>query len=319
MLGTPPSGAIFLLVVNPDRTVQESDASNDQNNVLSIPVQPDLAATSLAWDTAQGGVDFGYSVKDAALTQDTTAALYWATGTNYDTRIGDPLYDTTIEHPVGNYGPFYVPNSSLGTPPADARYLLLAVNPDKTVHESDEANDTNNLLSLLNAGDTTTTVTSSAPLFSVYGQRVTFTATVQVTAPGGGIPTGTVTFKNDSKLGSPALGPPAQLSLNPDTNLMTAVFTTNKLGVGANFITAVYSGDSNFTTSTSTTLLQTVVPDGTTTSIASSANPSVFGQPITFTATVTAGTSPGAARPLASSPSWTVRIPWALSSSATVR
>ena len=51
------------------------------NNVGSLRVdviqtKSDLVASSLAWDTAQGGVDFGYSVKDAALTQDTTAALY---------------------------------------------------------------------------------------------------------------------------------------------------------------------------------------------------------------------------------------------------
>jgi len=116
-----------------------------------VSQQPDLAATSLTWDTAQGGVDFGYSVKDAALTQDTKAALYWASGTTFDTVLGGPVYDTTIEHPVGDYGPFYVPNSVLvassptHTPPPGASHLLLVVNPDKSVQESDSTNDQNNV------------------------------------------------------------------------------------------------------------------------------------------------------------------------------
>src|SRR5262249_42582556 len=59
--------------------------------------QPDLIATSLAWNTAQGGVDFGYSVKNAALTPDTTVALYWASGTTFDTAMGGPVSETPIE------------------------------------------------------------------------------------------------------------------------------------------------------------------------------------------------------------------------------
>ena len=125
-------------------------------------------------------------------------------------------------------------------------------------------------------------------MFSVYGQPVTFTAMVRVTAPGAGMPSGTVTFLNDSEFGEPPLSDPIKLIVVPNTNLMTAVFTTNKLGVGATFITAVYSGDNNFTTSSSETLLQTVQPDATTAVLTSSADALVFGQPVTFTATVKA-------------------------------
>ena len=57
-------------------------------------------------------------------------------------------------------------------------------------------------------------------------------------------------------------------------------------------IKASYSGDTNFKTS-SGTLTQTVDADSTTTAVVSSANPSVFGQSVTFTATVTAN-APGA-------------------------
>jgi hypothetical protein len=132
---------------------------------------PDLAATSLAWNTAQAGVDFGYSVKGADLSQDTTAALYWASGTTFATAIGGPVYDTTIEHPIGDYGPFYVPNTVLlktsanHLPPPDAKYLLLVINPDDAVAESDGPinKDTNNVQFLPIADVTLQDATQDSP------------------------------------------------------------------------------------------------------------------------------------------------------------
>src|SRR5262245_47509046 len=53
------------------------------------------------------------------------------------------------------------------------------------------------LLQTVNRADTTTTVTSSANP-SVVGQLVTFTATVASVAPGAGIPSGAVAFKDGS-------------------------------------------------------------------------------------------------------------------------
>jgi hypothetical protein len=67
-----------------------------------------------------------------------------------------------------------------------------------------------------------------------------------------------------------------------------ATYTTSTLATGASSITAVYSGDSNFNGSTSSTLSQTMNPS-TTTALGLSANTVVYGQPVTFTATVTAG------------------------------
>src|SRR5262249_19011792 len=55
-------------------------------------------------------------------------------------------------------------------------------------------------------------------------------------------------------------------------------------------------GDANFTTSTSAAVSQTVNKASTATALASSANPSVVGQSVTFTATVTA-VAPGTGVP----------------------
>jgi hypothetical protein len=137
----------------------------------------------------------------------------------------------------------------------------------------------------IDQADTTTGLTSSVNL-SVFGQSVTFTATVAAVAPGAGTPTGTVTFKDGlTSLGSSVLNGSAQATLS-----------TAGLSVGSHSITAVYSGDPNFNGSTASTLRQDVNKANTTTTLVNSTNPSVFGQSVTFTATVTA-VAPGAGTP----------------------
>ncbi len=140
------------------------------------------------------------------------------------------------------------------------------------------------LTQTVNKAATTTTVNADVNP-SVSGQAVTFTATVAVTSPGSGTVTGTVTFKD----GAATVG----------TGVLSggsATFATNYANAGSHSITAVYGGDGNFNTSTSSALSQTVNAANTTTAVGSSANPSVSGQPVTFTATVTA-TAPGSGTP----------------------
>jgi len=66
----------------------------------------------------------------------------------------------------------------------------------------------------------------------------------------------------------------------------SAIFTTPSLSVGAHSITAVYSGDTNFTGSTGSLPTQIVNQASTSTTVTSNNNPSVFGQSVTLTATV---------------------------------
>src|SRR6266516_2032744 len=140
---------------------------------------------------------------------------------------------------------------------------------------------------VIQKASTTTTVVSSANP-SVFGQSVTFTATVAVVSPGAGSPAGTVNFLDGATvIGSGTLSASAPI---------TATFTTSTLAVGAHSITASYAGNANFNGSTSAVLTQTVNKASTTTTVASSANPSVFGQSVTFTATV-APVAPGAGSP----------------------
>src|SRR5262249_41389306 len=120
----------------------------------------------------------------------------------------------------------------------------------------------------------TTLVSSLNP--SINGQSVTFTATVSVTLPGHGPANGTITFRDGSStLGTATLNGSGQ-----------ATFTTSTLALGLHFISAVYSGSSNFNGSTSAVLTQTVTALPTTTVLTSSVNPSNVGQTVIFTATV---------------------------------
>ncbi len=133
----------------------------------------------------------------------------------------------------------------------------------------------------------TTTVLSSSTNPSVFGQSVTFTATVTGSS---GTPTGTVTFKN----GANTLGTG---TLNGSG---IATFSTSALAVGGPYsITAVYGGDSSNLTSTSSATSQVVNQAGTTTTLSASPNPSVLGQSVTFTVTV-APVSPGSGTPTGS-------------------
>jgi hypothetical protein len=133
----------------------------------------------------------------------------------------------------------------------------------------------------VNKASTTTSLGSSLNP-STFGTSVTFTATVTAIAPGAGTPAGTVTFLS----GTTAIGTG---TLNGSG---VATLAISSLAVGTQSITASYAGSASFNGSTSTMLSQVVNQDPTATALASNANPSVFGQPVTFTATVTSGSSP---------------------------
>lgn len=70
----------------------------------------------------------------------------------------------------------------------------------------------------------------------------------------------------------------------------TATYSTSTLPAGSLGITAVYSGDAQFITSTSASLTQVVNKASTTTTLGSTPNPSNLNQGVTFTATVVTST-----------------------------
>ena len=135
------------------------------------------------------------------------------------------------------------------------------------------------LAQVVNQASTTTTLTSSLNP-SPLGQSVTFTAAV---APA--TATGSVVFTIDGVDGAPVAVVAGK-----------ATFTTSSLSGGDHPVLATYGGNASFLGSASATLVQTVNPlAATATVVTGSPNPSVFGQSVTFTATVSpvaAGATP---------------------------
>ncbi|HEX4772356.1 MAG TPA: Ig-like domain repeat protein [Bryobacteraceae bacterium] len=133
----------------------------------------------------------------------------------------------------------------------------------------------------INKATTSTTIASSLNP-SAYGKSVTFTATV--TSPTGGSAGGTATFKSSGvTIGTGTL------------NSMThqATFAMSTLIAGPHQISATYAGNTNEAASSSAVLTETVDKAATTTTLASSGNPSTHGTSVTFTATVASGSGTG--------------------------
>jgi hypothetical protein len=118
---------------------------------------------------------------------------------------------------------------------------------------------------------------------TVFGQSVTFTATVSSKAEG--TITGTVSFKD----GTTVLG-------SGTVSDGKATFSTSALAVGGHSITAEYSGNTSYGSSASAALAHTVNKASTTAKLTSSLNPSTVGKTVTFKATI-ATTAPGTGTP----------------------
>ncbi len=142
-----------------------------------------------------------------------------------------------------------------------ARYLGDAVNYTSTSAP---------ITQVVNKAATTTSVI--APVAVTLGQPVMVTATIAVTAPGAGTPTGVIAI-SDGTVNCNIILPATSCSLTPTS-------------IGPRVVTASYGGDPNYLASSNTTTL-TVAAPATSTTLASTTNPTVFGQGVTFTATVT--------------------------------
>jgi uncharacterized protein (TIGR03437 family) len=150
------------------------------------------------------------------------------------------------------------------SPTSGATALVLMVSKASTV----------TALSLC-AIQTTGACTTDTP---VIGQTVKLTASLTVTAPGAGAPTGSVQFFNGTAL----LGTAA-------VTLVSGVYQASyqvTLPMGALSLTAIYSGDSGFTTSTSPVVTQSVTKPNVNINIASNLNPAILGAPVTFTVVI---------------------------------
>jgi len=136
--------------------------------------------------------------------------------------------------------------------------------------DADNAAAVSNTLVVVVQQAPTTTSLSSSINPQIVGQSVTLTATVTSVSANLG---GSVNFLD----GTTPLGA-ATLGANG-----TASFSTSQLSFGTHSLTAVYSGDTNHATSTSSIVNEQIVQAATAT-LSSSVNPSIAGANVIFTA-----------------------------------
>ena len=214
------------------------------SNTLSYVVTQASSSTSVT--SSLNPSVYGQSVTFTATVTDNTSG---STGTPTGTVT---FYDNGTQ--LGT-GPYSLNGSGVATYSTSS--LTVGTHPITATYSGDTNFTTSTSSPALSqkvtqASSSTSGTSSLNP--SVYGQSVTFTATVS-SCIGSTCPTGTVTFYD----GTTSLGTSNLNTSNP----RTATYSTSSLTVGTHPITATYSGDTNFTTSTSSPALSQVVNQAT--------------------------------------------------------
>lgn len=205
------------------------------------------------------------------------------TATVSETLSGDPVTDGDVTFYDGVTVLATVALNVSGQATYNTSSLSAGLHPLKAVYNGTanfQASTSQRLYHTVGAVGSTTTLTSSPASPTVFGQTVTFTATV---TGSGGTPTGQVTFKD----GAATIGTRTLVG-------GVATLTKSDLSVGPHTITAVYGGDSNYAGSNGSTS-HTVNKANTTTTINSvnPVSPTVVGQPVTVNFTVVASGAGG--------------------------
>ena len=258
-----------------------TDASIDGNGNLAV-LNSDLVTLETFSRTQAAGLSFGpQSVNSVSAAQDegitnmgnqplSFSAITVDTG--FDTNGSDTSCLTSAALGVGldcilglEYAPTTVGGFS-GAVHLTDNNLGAAASSTQTIPVSGT--------SVIIATATTLTV---APNPASIGQSVTLTGTI-TPAPSGS-PLGSVTFFN----GATSLGVVAPNS----SGVATLAITT--LPLGSSSLSAMYSGNIDYAASTSAPVIVSVTSP-TTTTLTGSPSPSIFGQSVTLTATVTSTT-----------------------------
>ena len=234
-------------------------------------------------DDAFYGIDFPYAVREWCIN---TAAVNPATNSIFTPSEDGHIYRWNVA--TNSYSQAVSLTAGFGEP-----YVPTIIGPNGTVYTLNGGT----LFALGGLTGVGVSLASSVPdaRTVVVGQSLTFTATITNTGSPGPTPTGTVTFKDftyqDVTPVTTVLASNVPLNASGQATVTTSSLTAGNGFLGNHFITAIYSGDTNFSGG-SATLVQKVHASASTTTLNSSPNPSGAGQAVTFTATV-ASAPPG--------------------------
>jgi hypothetical protein len=268
-------GARGTIITNPDGSLGlflsgawASDGDSDAFNQIFYTQSSDGGRTwSVPTVVVSTDYTFGASyAQDQALGAGQNPAL--GVSAYYSGRAYDP---TVVQNADGSltlvFAGYRVPNpvkaagTLLGTNSSAPYCEGLTSNGCTTVTETDPALYRNILTETLTSSSSPLVGTSSSLQSSAPGvpanTPVTYTDTVTVPSPGTGTPTGTVTFEDGGNVIAGCQNVP--LSDTPGNDTASCPETP---AAGTDSITAVYSGDSNYATSTGSTTEQVGPPAG---------------------------------------------------------
>ncbi len=255
------SGDLGVLLGNGDGTFQP---------VVAYP-SGGFGAASLAVLDVNGDGKLDMVVANCSSTSGDCTGTSGTVGVGVLLGIGNGTFQAAVTYASGGNTPFGIAVADLN---ADSKPDLVVANCEMYMCGSHPG--TIGVLLNGSLGRTKTTLASSASP-ATFGQSVTFTATV--TSGFKGTPTGAMSFfSGTTNVGSSALDSSGVASL-----------TTSTLAAGNDSITATYAGDTNFLTSTSSTLAQ-AVHSVSTTSLSVSSGTVALGASVTLSARVSSTT-----------------------------
>lgn len=227
------------------------DPKDLASSSLQMTQTVDKASTSLAVTSSPPSLTWG---QVATVTGKVPAG---ATGT-----VSFTIAGITTPIPVDGTGSAVLTNQFVGAPIGS--YVISAAYSGDNNYSASSTTYTESV-----SQASSTVVLSASPNPSTFGIPVSFTSTT----PSGA--TGIVTFKDGAIV----------IGTAPITG-SSAILTTSGLSVGSHYITAVYSGDTNFTGSTSPPFTQLVNKGTVAIAASSTMNPATYGRNVTFDITL---------------------------------
>ena len=282
-----PAGTVTFHLNGVDVPVPLDTSGVAQLTSATLPVGGNVVTATYSGDLVGSVGSITQTVGRAA----TTTALISSAPTS---RIGDPVTFSATVAPAAAMGTvtftFDAGLATMATRTASvtggvATYTTALTEGVHTVYatysgDGSHAPSTSATVSQTVAAVATTTLLSSSRNPSRVGQSVTFTA--QVSESSGGVPVGAgvVTFRLVTT------GQPDVAQTVAVDTAGRATFTTTALTAGSQGVTATFNATVPWAASASSPLTQVVNKNPTSVSLRASPSPSVFGQSVTFTATV---------------------------------
>lgn len=274
----PPGTYSITAIYAGDQKFQTSTSTTLQQVV--VPVNSP-ASTRTTLTTSSPSVVFGQSLTLTARVSVISPRTGIPSGT-VTFRDGEVVLGTATLSVVSGVA---TAKLTLTTPIAVGSHRLTATYNGVTTFTTSTSEET--VQSILKAS--TRLVLTTTTISPVSGQTIELLATLSVVAPGGGIPTGKVTFRK----GSAVLG---QGTLSVSGNQIVARLSVSGQLVGTHAISAVYEGSDSYVTSSPANLSLVIRKADASITITSSAPTAVSGAPVTLTASL-AVVSPGSGSP----------------------